>query len=175
MTFRSCVRKLSAPLALVAGAAGTSEAQRSSDLSVGARVRIVAPSIRRERFVGRVEAMPADSIMLDTSRAQRRLGFDTNPVLVEDFRRVTIPVSAIRSLEISRGRTRRRTTILGALIGAGSGAVLFGIADLPEINPTFKDFTEGFLVGSIVGAVAGGVIGFALGGERWDHLPVVPR
>src|SRR5690242_171086 len=74
---------------------------------VGDRVRIRAPSIRDDRYVGRVESLPRDSIMLDTAGVRRRLGFDTGPVLVEEFRRVTIPTSAIQSIDISAGRTHQ--------------------------------------------------------------------
>lgn len=137
---------------------------------VGDRVRISAPSIRDDRYVGRVEALPRDSIMLDTTGVRRRLGFDTGPVLVEEFRRVTLPTNAIQSIDISTGRTHRRSTIKGAIIGALGGAALFGATNLPEINPTFTDFLDGAAVGVVVGAAAGGVVGYLLGGEKWQSF-----
>ena len=137
---------------------------------VGDRVRISAPSIRDDRYVGRVEALPRDSIMLDTTGVRRRLGFDTGQVLVEEFRRVTIPTSAIQSIDVSTGRTHRRATIKGAIIGAVGGGALFGATNLPEINPGFSDFLDGAAVGVVVGAVAGGVVGYLLGGEKWQSF-----
>jgi hypothetical protein len=137
---------------------------------VGDRVRIRAPSVRDDRYVGRVEALPRDSIMLDTAGVRRRLGFDTGPVLVEEFRRVTIPTSAIQSIDISTGRTHRRATIKGAIIGALGGGTLFGATNLPEVNPGFSDFVDGAAVGVVVGAVAGGVVGYLLGGEKWQSF-----
>jgi len=137
---------------------------------VGDRVRIRAPSVRDDRYVGRVESLPRDSIMLDTAGVRRRLGFDTGPVLVEEFRRVTIPTSAIQSIDISTGRTHRRATIKGAIIGALGGGALFGATNLPEINPGFSDFLDGAAVGVVVGAVAGGVVGYLLGGEKWQSF-----
>ena len=137
---------------------------------VGDRVRIRAPSVRDDRYVGRVESLPRDSIMLDTAGVRRRLGFDTGPVLVEEFRRVTIPTNAIQSIDISAGRTHRRSTIKGAIIGSLGGAALFGATNLPEINPSFSDFLEGASVGLVVGAVAGGVVGYLLGGEKWQSF-----
>jgi hypothetical protein len=137
---------------------------------VGDRVRISAPSIRDDRYVGRVEALPRDSIMLDTTGVRRRLGFDTGPVLVEEFRRVTLPTNAIQSIDISTGRTHRRSTIKGAIIGSLGGAALFGATNLPELNPTFTDFLDGAAVGVVVGAVAGGVVGYLLGGEKWQSF-----
>lgn len=134
---------------------------------VGDRVRIRAPSIREDRFVGTVEALPRDSIMLDTAGVRRRLGFDTGPVLVEEFRHVTIPTTAIQSIDISAGRTHRRSTIKGIVIGALGGAALFGATNLPQVNPGFSDFVQGATVGIVVGTVAGGAVGYLLGGEKW--------
>ena len=134
---------------------------------VGDRVRIIAPSLREDRYVGRVEGLPRDSILIDTAGVRRRLGFEMGPVLVEEFRRVTIPTSAIQAIDISAGRTHRRSTFKGALIGAVAGGGLFGATNLPEINPTFSDFVDGAAVGVAVGAVAGGIVGYLLGGEKW--------
>jgi hypothetical protein len=147
------------------------QVQRPSQLPrVGDRVRIIAPSVREDRYVGRVESLPRDSIVLDTAGVRRRLGFDTGPVLVEEFRRVTIPTNAIQAIDISAGRTHRRATVKGVLIGAAGGAALFGATSLPEINPTFSDFLDGAAVGLVVGAVAGGVVGYLLGGEKWQSF-----
>jgi hypothetical protein len=137
---------------------------------VGERVRIIAPTVREDRYVGRVESLPRDSIVLDTAGVRRRLGFDTGPVLVEEFRKVTLPTSAIQSIDISVGRTHRRSTVKGMLIGAAGGAALFGATNLPEINPTFSDFLEGAGMGAIIGGVAGGVVGYLLGGEKWQSF-----
>ena len=137
---------------------------------VGDRVRIRAPSIRDDRYVGRVESLPRDSIMLDTAGVRRRLGFDTGPVLVEEFRRVTIPTNAIQSIDISAGRTHRKSTIKGMVIGAVGGAVLFGATNLPEVDPKFSDFLAGATVGAIVGGLAGGTVGYLLGGEKWQSF-----
>ena len=137
---------------------------------VGARVRVIAPTIRDDRYVGTVESLPRDSITLDTAGVRRRLGFDTGPVLVEEYRRVTLPTSAIQSIDISTGRTHRRSTIKGVIIGSLAGAALFGATNLPEVNPTFSDFLDGAVVGLVVGAVAGGVVGYLLGGEKWQSF-----
>jgi hypothetical protein len=137
---------------------------------VGDRVRITAPTIREDRFVGLVEALPRDSIRLDTAGVRRRLGFDTGPVLVEEFRRVTLPTNAIQSIDISAGRTHRKSTIKGMVIGALGGAVLFGATNLPEVDPKFSDFLAGAAVGAIVGGLAGGTVGYLLGGEKWESF-----
>ena len=169
------IRTAALALAMLAGMAGLRSADAQlrtpSQLPrVGDRVRISAPSIRDDRYVGRVEALPRDSIMLDTTGVRRRLGFETGPVLVEEFRRVTIPTNAIQSIDISTGRTHRRSTIKGAIIGALGGAALFGATNLPEVNPTFSDFLDGAAVGVVVGGVAGGIVGYLLGGEKWQSF-----
>jgi len=137
---------------------------------VGDRVRIHAPSIREDRYVGQVEALPPDSIRLDTAGVRRRLGFDTGPVLVEEFRRVTLPTNAILSIDISAGRTHRKSTIKGMVIGALAGAALFGATNLPEVDPKFSDFLAGAAVGAIIGGLAGGTVGYLLGGEKWESF-----
>jgi hypothetical protein len=101
---------------------------------------------------------------------RRRLGFDTGPVLVEEFRHVTIPTNAIQSIDVSAGRTHRRATIKGMLIGAAGGAALIGATNLPQVNPKFSDFAKGAGVGLIIGGVAGGVVGYLLGGEKWTSF-----
>jgi len=137
---------------------------------VGDRVRVVAPTIRDDRYVGTVESLPRDSITLDTTGVRRRLGFDTGPVLVEEYRRVTLPTSAIQAIDISTGRTHRKSTIKGVVLGSLGGAVVFGATNLPEVNPSFSDFVDGAVVGLLVGAVAGGVVGYLLGGEKWQSF-----
>ena len=166
----SWIRTAALGLTLIAGAMQSAKAQVQAPTQlprVGDRVRIVAPSVREDRYVGVVEGLPRDSIMLDTAGVRRRLGFDLGPVLVEEYRRVTIPTNAIQSIDISAGRTHRRSTVKGMLIGAAGGAALFGATNLPEINPTFSDFLEGAGIGAVIGGVAGGVVGYLLGGEKW--------
>jgi hypothetical protein len=157
--------------AVVGARAADAQGRGPSQLPrIGDRVRIIAPTLRDDRYVGRVEALPRDSILLDTAGVRRRLGFDTGPVLVEEFRRVTIPTSAIQAIDISTGRTHRRSTVKGAIIGALGGGALFGTTNLPEINPGFSDFVDGAAVGVVVGAVAGGVVGYLLGSEKWQSF-----
>lgn len=169
------IRKAMFAVAMAVGAVGPAElmaqVQPPPQLPrVGDRVRIRAPSIREDRYVGRVEALPPDSIRLDTAGVRRRLGFDTGPVLVEEFRRVTLPTTAIQSIDVSAGRTHRKSTIKGMVIGAVGGAVLFGATNLPEVDPKFSDFLAGATVGAIVGGLAGGTVGYLLGGEKWQSF-----
>lgn len=159
-------------LALVALGGTDAAAQRAQPVaaqpvSVGARVRVYAPALRRDRYVGRIDSLDVNEIVLDTAGVRRRLGFDMGPVLVEEFRRVSIRTSAIEQVELSAGRTTRGAAIKGAIIGALGGALLFGLGQLPEVNPGAKDFFKGAPTGLVVGGILGGIVGYALGGERW--------
>lgn len=166
--FRGAVLALpllaSAPAVLHAQAAGQAGVR---PVSVGARVRIFAPSLRRDRYVGRVDSLDTNEIVLDTAGVRRRLGFELGPVLVESYRRVAIRTSAIESIELSGGRTTRSATLKGLAIGALGGALLLGFGNLPEVNPTAKDFFKGAPLGLALGAGVGAIIGYALGGEKW--------
>ncbi len=147
-------------------------AQRISPVSaqpvgIGSRVRIYAPSLRRERYVGRIDSLSATEMTLDTAGVRRRLGFEMGPVLVDEYRLVTLRTSAIDKIEVSAGRTTRKATIKGMIIGGLGGALLIGFGQLPEVNPKAKDFFKGAPVGLALGVIGGGIVGYSLGGERW--------
>ena len=154
----------SAPAVLRAQATGQAGVR---PVSVGSRVRVFAPSLRRDRYVGRVDSLDANEMVLDTAGVRRRLGFELGPVLVESYRRVAIRTSAIESIELSGGRTTRSATLKGMVIGALGGALLLGFGNLPEVNPKAKDFFKGAPLGLALGAGVGAIVGFALGGEKW--------
>ena len=172
---RSSVYALGTALLL---AAGTTNARAQvapvREVFVGTRVRIFAPSLRSERYVGRVDSLDAVNMVMDTTGSRRRLGFDTGPVLVEEYRHVRLQVASIERIETSGGRTTRRSTIKGLVIGAIGGGLLWGLGNLPEVNPSASDFLKEMPVGLIAGGLLGGVVGYSLGGERW--LPArIPR
>jgi len=142
--------------------------------TVGSRVRVFAPTIRRDRFVGRIDSLTTDEMVLDTAGGRRRLGLQTGRGRGEQYGRVTIRTDAIEAIELSAGRTTRGATIKGMVIGGLAGALLIGFGQLPEVNPGFSDFLKGAPVGLAVGTVVGGIVGYALGGEKWVPAQV-PR
>ena len=74
---------------------------------VGTRVRVFAPELRTDRYVGRIKSLDTSVMVLDTGEVRTVLGMESGPVLVDEFRRVTIRLSTIEHLEVSSGRTVR--------------------------------------------------------------------
>ena len=62
----------------------------SAEVRVGSRVRIMAPSVRRDRFVGRIDSLDEQRVVIDTTGERHRFGFETGPVLVESYRRTSL-------------------------------------------------------------------------------------
>ena len=76
----------------------------AAEARIGSRVRIMAPSIRRDRFIGRIDSLSDQRVVLDTTGERHRFGFEMGPVLVDEFRRTSVQRSAIERVEISCGR-----------------------------------------------------------------------
>lgn len=155
-------------LVVIAPALGAQSTARDSvEAHVGTRVRIMAPTVRRDRFIGRIDSLNAERVVLDTTGERHRFGFETGPVLVDSYRRAAVQRSAIERIDVSGGRTVRSSTVRGALWGALAGALIVGVGNLPQVNASFDDFVKYAPIGAVLGGVVGGVVGYALGGERW--------
>ncbi len=171
--FRSVIAAMGGVLVLAA-ATSAQETEPPAPISVGTRVRVFAPDLRTDRYVGEIRTIDRSAMVLDTAGAHVRLGLETGPVLVDEYRRVTIELAQIQRIEVSGGRTVRTATLRGAILGALGGAVLLGFGNLPEFNPKASDFFRGAPAGLAVGGAVGAAIGWGLGGERW--LPArIPR
>jgi hypothetical protein len=152
---------------VLASSAGAQASDSGRGPEVGSRVRVFAPELRTDRYVGRIQVLDASVMVLDTGEVHTVLGMESGPVLVDQYRLVTIRLSTIEALEVSAGRTVRSTMWKGAVLGALVGGVLFGLGAMPEINPTTSDFLRGVPAGLLVGAIGGAVVGWGIGGERW--------
>ncbi len=157
---------IAASLALAPGV-GAQAVEAGRGPEVGSRVRVFAPDLRTDRYVGRIQVLDGSVMVLDTGEVRTVLGMESGPVLVDQYRLVTIRLSTIESLEVSGGRTVRSTMWKGAVLGALVGGVLFGLGAMPEVNPTTSDFLSGVPAGLLVGAIGGAVVGWGVGGERW--------
>jgi hypothetical protein len=158
---------IAASLTLVTNAQAQAQVDSVRGPEVGSRVRVFAPELRIDRYVGRIQTLDGSVMVLDTGEVRSVLGMESGPVLVDQYRLVTIRLSTIETLEVSGGRTVRGTMWKGAIFGAIIGGVLFGLGAMPEVNPGAQDFIKGIPPGLLVGAIGGAVVGWGIGGERW--------
>ena len=159
--FRPLVLLAAVPL-VAAAAAVPARAQRPAPVAIGATVRVLAPpgdSVREGRLVA-----------LDAERLVVLVPFYGYGGDIAD----TIPVSAVRRLEMRHGPSRARQAFAyGALGGLALGAVAGvtgyyatrGEGSLSGIGAVLA--WPGFVVGGIVGAVIG-----ANSGGKWVQVPL---
>ena len=137
-------------------------AQDTLTLTPGARVRISAPDLLGpEALIGNVLALRGDTLVVhkaDASGAGLRL-----------------PLARVERLEVSRGgRSRGTTAAIGFLVGAAVGG-LYGAAGHPGLAHTdIPEEGETAIYAGVAG-LFGAAIGAALGGERWEHVPLSRR
>jgi hypothetical protein len=135
------------------------------DLTPGMHVRVDAPGVVAPRFVGTVLLPPADSLLLASP--------DGPPVVLRP--------SQITSLEVSRGRDRRKGALRGLLVGAPVGLAIGTTlpgneAGPPECRCVVRERRLSYAVaGALVGAATGALIGSLVGPERWVRLPLPGR
>jgi hypothetical protein len=138
-----------------------------AEVQPGARVRLRAPGVVAGRYTGVVLSRSADSMTVSRAAGSA----------------VVVPMRAVTSLELSRGKSRAVGAGKGALWGGGSMGLLF--AALPGSVKECQRTTSGtrctnvsvgeaMLVGAAGGAVWGALIGALIGAERWERaeLPV---
>ena len=136
--------------------APTAQAQSSGyhiALGRGSAVRVTTMLEPSRRIVGKVLAMPGDTIILDSNSAQ-----------------VKFPLAALNSLEIRGEEDKRRGFTIGA-VALGGIAVVFGGIDYSKDRISGGDWFS-----TIVGnALIGGLIGYAFAPKGWDPLPLPSR
>lgn len=145
-----------------------SDVRAQESLEVGARVRVTAPDVADDAISGTVASVDSASITLAVSR---------KGVVSER----TVPIAAMRRLEISRGRSHSPLKGMGTglLVGAGIGLGLGVAAATEEGNWVCEGggcMVYGALGGALWGTVIGGLFGAAIGHEEWDEVTVIhPR
>jgi hypothetical protein len=140
-------------------------------------VRILAPTIAKERITGTIEAVHPDSIVLDTADVAReqRLFFPV-AVIADDYRRVSIPMRDVGHVERSQGRSRWLGGVRGGVRGALIVGLIAGVGSLSgRQGVTFQDFLQGFGAGAVLGAAVGAPLGYQTGVERWYDVPLPRR
>ncbi len=151
---------------LLCGMPWASAASQLAELQPGVRVRVRAPGEIAGRLTGVVLSRSADSVTLNRPNAMP----------------VTVAISKLSSIEISRGKSRRRGALTGAAWGTaiGLGLGLTPITDSTctggsmvvrgDCRPVSRaSFVTTMLIGSV--PVSAG-IGALIGRERWEGGPV---
>jgi hypothetical protein len=151
-------------------------ALRDSILAPGMRVRMLVDGKPGLRIVGTIAERKQDTVVVDTVdvAAQQRLFFPA-PLVVDEFRVVSLSVDEVKHVEVSMGRSR----LLGVLTHGAVGALVSGtIVGLSAVNgrpnPTMRQFWHGFGPGAVVGAAIGIPFGYARGSEIWRPV-FLPR
>ena len=165
MRFR--VRSTALPVCLAVISALPVARAQSNELQPGARVRVSAPGIVANHYVGTVLSRSGDTLQLGGPNAAP----------------VNVPVNRITSLEISRGKSRLRGAGRGVLWGTPIGLVV-GLASANSLEDC-SDFGCGdassgergayVLASTLGGALWGAGIGAIVGRERWEHFDVGAR
>ena len=136
------------------------------ELQPGARVRVQAPLVVAGPLEATVVARARDTVTLTTSRGTA----------------IHLPLEAITSAEVSRGRSHGAGAVKGLAWGAGAGlvvGVLGAIAydarsDECGAEPCDNNWSPGEVVagGFVTGAVLGAGIGAIKGVEHWERLTI---
>lgn len=135
-----------------------------AELQPGTRVRLRAPSAVAGCLEGTVVTRVADTVTVTRPNAAP----------------VPIPLAAITSVEVSRGKSRSAGAVRGALWGGGVGLVL-GVLAAAAPNECTGDCedeptdTEMVVATPIVSALIGAPVGAIVGAERWVRLSIPGR
>ena len=135
----------------------------------GTRLRISIPSLQRDKVVGKVIQRIADTLVVDTVDAERehRMFFPST-IAVAEYRRMSLPVSLIDTLQVSVGRSRSHGMVRLATKAAIIGGLALGVNYMSGTNNVnMRNFASGFRTGAIAAAVIAGPIGFRRGQEKW--------
>ena len=134
-----------------------------AEVPPGGRGRVEAPGIVAGKYVGTVLTRGADTLTLG------------NP----SGKPVVLPLGSVRSLEISRGKSRTAGAIRGMLWGAPLGAALgiFGVATAEDCTGCYEAVgnAEVLTAFTAAGILWGAGIGAIVGRERWERFDLPAR
>jgi hypothetical protein len=130
--------------------------EADSPILVGSRVRLSAPGVVEGLITGRIVAQDDEALTVE----------------VDDRMPLRVQREAIGVLDVSTARKRQWKK--GLLIGAGVGAVLFGVAvtnnSCPEYDNLCFSAGEGAAAGAVAGALYGAGIGALFKSDRWSRV-----
>lgn len=127
---------------------------QTTAVSPGHFVQVTTPTHRRNRRVGTVLALSADTLVLHVSGEKDSL---------------RLPWSEVSELYVSRGQRRQaaKGMRVGALVGTGLGVVM-GFMDEEDF---FPDWLPAVFFGG-VGSLLGGLAGASSLTEKWERIPL---
>ena len=156
---------------MIAAIPTQSFAQAVESLTVGTRVRVRTVTPNQSR-VGYIRSVDSSAISASTTSADRN-----SATAGEAAYLWTVPLSSVRSVEVSRGPgARAGRTIVGALLGSIGGGLILGTVGYFVTRCDCSESGIGILAGPIfgvpIGFVLGGITGFATPRERWEPVSV---
>jgi len=148
-------------LVLCAAPLGAQNAAPLAEVQPGARVRIEAPGVVAGHFVGTVLSRTVDSV---------HVGSQTSAP-------ITLALSQITSLEVSRGNSRVGGMLRGLAWGAPLGLAFAAMATTSSCHSvcSVPDSRKLVRIFAVSGVVWGAGFGALIGHERWGPLQPVSR
>ena len=143
----------------------------------GARVRITAPSVSAEQFIGEVVRVSGDTLVV-TAKMFRSM-VKGAPTYIS--KRLEVPFASVTRLDVSRGKKNHILTgaLVGLLVGGGVGAIHGSSLgdDDPEpfsiITLTAEQKAAAWGIGfGAVGLVIGAAIGATKKTDIWKPVPL---
>ena len=137
--------KLLLTLPYLACLAGPTQAEEARSLPAGTLVRVTAPGVLKGRVTGTLAASSEHELVL----------------ALPDSERKTIPRSAVKQLEWSRGYHRHPIpgAVVGGLLGgAVLGAASLALCDAASCSVSLAAVGVGFALGALPGAGVGALI-----------------
>jgi hypothetical protein len=128
--------------------------QPALPITLGGRVRLLAPTVIDRRVEGMVLEVDARSVVIATSHGAP----------------VKVPRAAITRLELVTGR--RRQTVKGMIIGAGIGLALGALTGSTYNARTADEWALVLGYGGAGGALWGAGIGALFQGDEWSVIPL---
>ena len=158
-TIQSGCAMVLASLLLLPAEARPGELPKATIVTVGSRVRILAPTMVHGRLEGMVLEMDENSLLVG----------------MDDRGPIRLPREAITRLDVSTGRHRR--ALKGMIIGAGIGVATLGLAAATyhsDGGGSSDSTSWGAAVGQFAlgGAAWGAGIGALIKSDRWSPVPL---
>lgn len=140
---------------------------------------VTAPAAYAQRLVTQLEEMNRGTrvrVETDTRVVRGSIGWVSADTLFLESRgsiAAAVPLAAVRSYRVAVGDRRERGIIRGAALGAGVGALVFGISEIAW--PSHCDYCPqgagAVILDAVIGAFlftpVGAGLGAAIGWDRW--------